>query len=39
MHYSKDEILSLYLTHAPMGGIVEGVKWDPVYGWASPPVT
>ena len=25
--------------HAPMGGIVEGVKWDPVYGWASPPVT
>lgn len=26
MHYSKDEILSLYLTHAPMGGIVEGVE-------------
>jgi len=25
-HYSKDEILSLYLTHAPMGGIVEGVE-------------
>lgn len=26
MHYSKDEILSLYLTHAPMGGIVEGAE-------------
>lgn len=26
MRYSKDEILSLYLTHAPMGGIVEGVE-------------
>lgn len=26
MHYSKDEILSMYLTHAPMGGIVEGVE-------------
>lgn len=26
MHYSKDDILSLYLTHAPMGGIVEGVE-------------
>lgn len=26
LHYSKDEILSLYLTHAPMGGIVEGVE-------------
>lgn len=26
IHYSKDEILSLYLTHAPMGGIVEGVE-------------
>ncbi|MDQ8032096.1 MAG: transglycosylase domain-containing protein, partial [Bordetella sp.] len=26
MHYSKDEILSLYLSHAPMGGIVEGVE-------------
>jgi penicillin-binding protein 1C len=25
-HYSKDEILSLYLAHAPMGGIVEGVE-------------
>jgi len=24
--YSKDEILSLYMTHAPMGGIVEGVE-------------
>lgn len=26
MHYSKDEILALYLSHAPMGGIVEGVE-------------
>lgn len=26
LHYSKDEILGLYLTHAPMGGIVEGVE-------------
>lgn len=26
MHYGKDEILSLYLTRAPMGGIVEGVE-------------
>ncbi|WP_262343455.1 transglycosylase domain-containing protein, partial [Bordetella pertussis] len=26
MHYSKDEILGLYLSHAPMGGIVEGVE-------------
>jgi len=25
-HYSKDEILALYLTHVPMGGIVEGVE-------------
>ncbi|MBO9355516.1 penicillin-binding protein 1C [Bordetella petrii] len=25
-HYSKDEILAMYLTHAPMGGIVEGVE-------------
>ena len=29
----------LYLTHAPMGGIVEGVEMGSVYGWASPPVT
>ncbi|OZI75191.1 penicillin-binding protein 1C [Bordetella genomosp. 12] len=26
MHYSKDEILAMYLAHAPMGGIVEGVE-------------
>nr|WP_260986272.1 penicillin-binding protein 1C [Bordetella genomosp. 13] len=26
LHYSKDEILSLYLTHAPMGGIVQGAE-------------
>ncbi|MVW70607.1 penicillin-binding protein 1C [Bordetella sp. 15P40C-2] len=26
LHYTKDEILGLYLTHAPMGGIVEGVE-------------
>lgn len=26
LHYSKAEILGLYLTHAPMGGIVEGVE-------------
>ncbi|OZI78239.1 penicillin-binding protein 1C [Bordetella genomosp. 6] len=26
MHYSKHEILALYLSHAPMGGIVEGVE-------------
>ncbi|WP_101557789.1 penicillin-binding protein 1C [Bordetella holmesii] len=26
MHYSKDEILGMYLAHAPMGGIVEGVE-------------
>ena len=26
LHYSKDEILGLYLAHAPMGGIVEGVE-------------
>ena len=25
-HYSKDEILGMYLTHAPMGGIVEGAE-------------
>jgi len=25
-HYDKDEILAMYLTHAPMGGIVEGVE-------------
>ena len=25
-HYSKREILELYLNHAPMGGIVEGVE-------------
>ncbi|MFQ1061370.1 penicillin-binding protein 1C [Bordetella trematum] len=25
-HYSKDEILAMYLAHAPMGGIVEGVE-------------
>lgn len=25
-HFSKDEILGLYLAHAPMGGIVEGVE-------------
>ncbi len=25
-HYSKREILTLYLNHAPMGGIVEGVE-------------
>ncbi|CAM4396266.1 penicillin-binding protein 1C [Bordetella tumbae] len=26
MHYSKDDILGMYLTHAPMGGIVEGAE-------------
>ncbi|WP_253946073.1 penicillin-binding protein 1C [Niveibacterium sp. COAC-50] len=26
VHFSKDEILTLYLNHAPMGGIVEGVE-------------
>lgn len=26
LHYDKDEILALYLTHAPMGGIVQGVE-------------
>ncbi len=26
LHYSKDQILALYLAHAPMGGIVEGVE-------------
>ncbi|WP_066134833.1 penicillin-binding protein 1C [Bordetella ansorpii] len=26
LHFSKDEILSMYLTHAPMGGIVEGAE-------------
>jgi penicillin-binding protein 1C len=26
MHYSKRQILALYLSHAPMGGIVEGVE-------------
>ena len=26
LHYSKEEILGLYLAHAPMGGIVEGVE-------------
>ncbi|QII87663.1 penicillin-binding protein 1C [Bordetella hinzii] len=26
MHYSKDEILAMYLAHAPMGGIVEGAE-------------
>jgi penicillin-binding protein 1C len=26
LHYSKAEILGLYLAHAPMGGIVEGVE-------------
>jgi len=26
LHYSKDEILGMYLTHAPMGGIVEGAE-------------
>ncbi|CAJ49699.1 penicillin-binding protein 1C [Bordetella avium] len=25
-HYGKDEILAMYLAHAPMGGIVEGVE-------------
>jgi len=25
-HYSKDEILAMYLAHAPMGGIVEGAE-------------
>ncbi|KOF54100.1 hypothetical protein AD428_09275 [Achromobacter sp. DMS1] len=38
MHYSKDEILSLYLTHAPMGGIVEGVgNGGADVAWASRP--
>lgn len=26
LHYSKDEILAMYLAHAPMGGIVQGVE-------------
>jgi penicillin-binding protein 1C len=26
LHYSKDEILAMYLSRAPMGGIVEGVE-------------
>ena len=26
LHFSKQEILTLYLNHAPMGGIVEGVE-------------
>lgn len=26
VYYSKDEILGIYLAHAPMGGIVEGVE-------------
>ncbi|SHI24688.1 Penicillin-binding protein 1F [Vibrio aerogenes CECT 7868] len=26
LHYSKEEILSLYLTYAPMGGNIEGVE-------------
>ena len=26
VHYSKDEILAIYLSRAPMGGIVEGVE-------------
>ncbi len=26
MHYSKDEILAMYLSRAPMGGIVQGVE-------------
>lgn len=26
LHYSKDEILALYLSRAPMGGMVEGVE-------------
>lgn len=26
LHYSKDEILSLYVNYAPMGGVLEGVE-------------
>src|SRR5262249_48223064 len=26
LHYSKEEILVLYLNHAPMGGVLEGVE-------------
>lgn len=26
LHYSKDEILTLYLNYAPMGGVLEGVE-------------
>lgn len=37
-HYSKDEILSLYLTHAPMGGIVEGVEMASRM-WLGKPAT
>ena len=26
LHYSKDEILTLYVNYAPMGGVLEGVE-------------
>ena len=39
MHYSKDEILSLYRRMRPWAASSKAWKWDPVYGWASPPVT
>jgi penicillin-binding protein 1C len=36
-HYSKDDILMLYLNHVPYGGNVEGVKAASLLYWGKPP--
>ena len=38
LHFSKDDILSMYLTHAPMGGIVQGAEMGSRL-WLGKPAT
>ncbi|MDT3696898.1 MAG: penicillin-binding protein 1C [Ignavibacterium sp.] len=39
VHYSKKEILSIYLSHLPLGGNIEGVKSASFFYFNHPPNT
>jgi len=39
LHYSKKEILSIYLSHLPLGGNIEGVKSASFFYFNHPPNT
>lgn len=39
LHYSKKEILSIYLSHLPLGGNIEGVKSASFFYFNHPPKT